>query len=199
VNCGTRLAPWASCWKSFWHRLLGLDSSQHSLRFHSLFNVRVIIRLKYETSSYLVIYYNIFQFFLQKRYSEADFFMKVAWKIALYNLVFHQLPLIQHCNIFYKKNAFQSTKNFRRIQWQNMLRMASECISYNLEFQNFLQEDPCIPHLPESGKPPSRALPHLHLQHSVRASGTQVSPYFINWDSYNVLQFFSRTLLGIFR
>ena len=29
--------------------------------------------------------------------------MKVAWKIALYNLVFHQLPLIQHCSIFYKK------------------------------------------------------------------------------------------------
>ena len=49
--------------------------------------------------------------------------MKVAWKIALYNLVFHQLPLIQDCSIFYKKNAFQSTKKFRRIQWQNMLRM----------------------------------------------------------------------------
>ena len=92
--------------------------------------MRVIIRLKL----FIVIYYNIFQFFLQKRYSEADFVMKVAWKIALYNLVFHQLPLIQHCSIFYKKNAFQSTKNFRRIQWQNMLRMASECISYNLEF-----------------------------------------------------------------
>ena len=71
----------------------------------------------------IVIYYNIFQFFLQKRYSEADFVMKVSWKIALYNLVFHQLPLIQHCSIFYKKNVFQSTKNFRRIQWQNMLRM----------------------------------------------------------------------------
>jgi hypothetical protein len=25
---------------------------------------------------------------MQKRYSEADFVMKVAWKIALYNLVF---------------------------------------------------------------------------------------------------------------
>ena len=49
--------------------------------------------------------------------------MKVAWKIALYNLVFHELPLIQHCCIFYKKNPFQSTKYFRRIQWQNMLRM----------------------------------------------------------------------------
>jgi hypothetical protein len=67
--------------------------------------------------------------------------MKVAWKIALYNLVFHQLPMIQHCSIFYKKNAFQSTKNFRRFQWQNMLRMASECMSYNLEFQNFLEEE----------------------------------------------------------
>jgi hypothetical protein len=29
------------------------DLSQHSLRFHSLFNVRVIFRLKYEISSYL--------------------------------------------------------------------------------------------------------------------------------------------------
>ena len=45
--------------------------------------------------------------------------MKVSWKIALYNLVFHQLPLIQHCSVFYKKNA----KHFRRIQRQNMLRM----------------------------------------------------------------------------
>jgi hypothetical protein len=80
--------------------------------------------------------------------------MKVAWKIALYNLVFYQLPLIQHCSIFYKKNTFQSTKNFRRIQWQNMLGMASECISYNLEFQNFPGEDPCTPHLPERGEPP---------------------------------------------
>ena len=69
--------------------------------------------------------------------------MKVAWKIALYNLVFHQL--IQHCSIFYKKNAFQSTKNFRRFQWQNMLRMSSECMSYNLEFQNFLEEERSTP------------------------------------------------------
>ena len=60
---------------------------------------------------------------------------------------------------FTKKNAFQSTKNFRRIQWQNMLRM----------------------HLLQSRNPP---LGLLHLQHSVRASGTQLSPYFINWDSY---------------
>jgi hypothetical protein len=28
----------------------------------------------------------------------------------------------------------RNVDNFRRIQWQNMLRMASECISYNLEF-----------------------------------------------------------------
>ena len=59
----------------------------------------------------IVIYYNNFQFVLQKRYSEADFVMTVSWKIALYNIVFHQLPLIQHCSIFYKKNTFQSTKN----------------------------------------------------------------------------------------
>jgi hypothetical protein len=103
----------------------------------------------------LVIYSYILQFFLQKRYSEADFVMKVAWKISLYNLVFHQVPLIQHCGIFYKKNAFQSTKTFRRIQWQNMLRMASECISYNLEFQNFPYPQPTR----EGGKKPLRLSP----------------------------------------
>ena len=32
----------------------------------------------------------------------------------------------------------------------------------------------------DEGKPPSRALPHLHLRHSFRASGTQLSPYYIN-------------------
>jgi hypothetical protein len=46
---------------------------------------------------------------------------------------------------FTKKNAFQSTKNFRRIQWQNMLRMASECISCNLEFQKPLWLSPLEP------------------------------------------------------
>ena len=61
-----------------------------------------------------------------------------------------------------------------------MLRIASECISYNLEFQNFQEEDPRTPHLPERGEPSSRALPHLCLRRSVRASGTQLSPYFIN-------------------
>ena len=86
--------------------------------------------------------------------------MKVAWKIALYNLVFHQLPLI-HCSIFYKKNAFQSTKIFRRIQWQNMLRMTSECISCNLEFLNFPGEDSCIPCLPERVKTPLSGSPSL--------------------------------------
>ena len=116
---------------------------------------------------FIVIYYNIFQFFLQKRYSGADFVMKVAWKIALYNLVFHQLLLIKHCSIFYKKNAFQSTKHFRRIQWQNMLKMASKCISYNLEFQIFPGEDPRTP-------------PPLGLRRSVRAPGTQLSTYFVN-------------------
>ena len=30
------------------------------------------------------------------------------------------------------------------------------------------------------GEPPSRALPHLRLRRSVRASGTQLSPYYIN-------------------
>ena len=60
----------------------------------------------------LVIYNNIFQFFLQKRFSEADFVMKVALKIALYNHVFHQLPLIQHCSIFYKKKSLSEYQNF---------------------------------------------------------------------------------------
>jgi hypothetical protein len=92
--------------------------------------------------------------------------MKVAWKIPLYNLVFHQLLLIQYCSIFSKKNAFQSTNNFRKIQGGG----------------------PAYPHLQErgfrEGKSPSRPLIHLILRHSVRAFGTQLSPYFINWDSY---------------
>ena len=62
---------------------------------------------------YIYIYYNIFQFFLQKRYSEADFVMKVAWKIAkMYDVVFHQLPLIQHCSIFYKKKCLSEYQKF---------------------------------------------------------------------------------------
>ena len=91
--------------------------------------------------------------------------MKVAWKIAL--------------NILPKK-CLSEYQKIRRIQWQNMLRIASKCISYNLEFQNFQGEDPRTLHLPERGKPPSRALPHLRLWRSVRASGTQLSPYYIN-------------------
>ena len=102
-----------------------------------------------------LVIYNIFQFFLQKRYSEADFVMKVAWKIALYNLVFHQLPLIQHCSIFYKKNPFQSTKHFRRIQWQNMLRMHL----LQSRISKFPGDDPCTCLPEKGGKPPSRALP----------------------------------------
>ena len=102
--------------------------------------------------------------------------MKVAWKIALYNFVFHQLPLIQHCSIFYKKIPFRVPKILGELNG----KMCSECISYNLEFQNFLGEDARTPHLPERGEPPSRALPHLRLCRSVRASGTQLSPYYIN-------------------
>jgi hypothetical protein len=59
--------------------------------------------------------------------------MKVAWKIALYNLAFHQLPLIQHCSIFYKKMSFRVPKFFGEFNG----KICSECISYNLEFQNF--------------------------------------------------------------
>jgi hypothetical protein len=47
-----------------------------------------------------------------KQFSEADFVMKVAWKIALYNLVFHQLPLIQHCSIFYPKKCLSEYQKF---------------------------------------------------------------------------------------
>ena len=137
-------------------------------------------------------YYNIFQFFLQKRYSEADFVMKVAWKIALYNLVFHQLSLIQYCSIFYKKNAFQSTKNFRRIQWQNMFRMASECISYNLEFQNFPGEDPHIPRLTKRGKTPLSASPPLAP--AVLGSCLRHSTLSLLYKLRLLLQLFLRTL-----
>jgi hypothetical protein len=86
--------------------------------------VRAIIKLKL----FIGIYYTIFQFFLQKRYSEADFVMKVAWKIALYNLVFHQLPLIQHCSIFYKKMPFRVPTILGEFNG----KICSECISYNL-------------------------------------------------------------------
>jgi hypothetical protein len=99
----------------------------------------------------LVIYSYILQHF------------SIAWKIALYNLVFHQLPLIQHCSIFYKKMSFRVPKILGEFKLQNMFRMASECISYNLEFQNFSGEDP----------PPTReGKPPLGL------SGTRLSPYF---------------------
>ena len=60
--------------------------------------------------------------------------MKVAWKIALYNLVFHQLPLIQHCSIFYKKMLFRVP----HILGEFNGKICSECISYNLEFLNIL-------------------------------------------------------------
>jgi hypothetical protein len=42
----------------------------------------------------------------------------------------------------------------------------------------------CICVYQRGGKHPSRALPHLHLRSLVCASGTQLSPYFLNWDSY---------------
>ena len=37
-------------------------------------------------------------------------------------------------------------------------KICSECISYNLEFQNFLGENPCTPHLPERGENPPLGL-----------------------------------------
>ena len=114
--------------------------------------------------------------------------MKVAWNIALYNVVFHQLPLIQHCSISYKKNAFQSTKHFRRIQWQNMLRMASECISYNLEFQNFQGED----FLPERGKTPLSGSPPLAPAELGLCLGHSTLP--LLYKLRLLLQFFLRTL-----
>jgi hypothetical protein len=42
-----------------------------------------------------------------------------------------------------------------------MLRMVSECISYNLEFQNFLGDYPRTPHLPETGETPLSGSPSL--------------------------------------
>ena len=62
---------------------------------------------------------------------------------------------------FTKKMPFRVPKFFRRIQWQNMLRMASECISYNLEFQNFPGGHPCTPRLPERGQTPVSGSPPL--------------------------------------
>ena len=79
---------------------------------------------------------------LQKRYSESDFVMKVAWKIALYDLVFHQLPLIQHCSIFYQKMIFRVPNILGEFNG----KICSECISCNLEFQNFPGDDPPPPH-----------------------------------------------------
>ena len=74
--------------------------------------------------SYILQHFSILLAFLQKRYSEADFVMKASWKIALYNVVFHQLPLIQHCSIFYKKKMpFRVPKFLGEFKWQNMLRM----------------------------------------------------------------------------
>ena len=103
----------------------------------------------------------------------ADFVMKVSWKIALYNVVFHQLPLIQHCSIFYKKKMpFRVPKFLGEFNG----KICSECIFYNLEFQNFPGDYPRTPRLPESGEPPSRALSQLRMRRSVRASGTQLSP-----------------------
>ena len=100
--------------------------------------------------------------------------MNVAWKIALYNLVFHQLPLIQHCSIFYtKKNAFQ---NLRRIQWQNMLRM------------HLLQSR--ISETPLSGSPPPPPLAPVVLDSCHRHSTIPLLS-----KLRLLLQFFLRTLI----
>jgi hypothetical protein len=91
--------------------------------------------------------------------------MNVAWKIALYNLVYHQLPLIQHCSIFYKKKCLSEYQIFLG---EFNGKICSECISCNLEFQ----------------KPPLGLSPPLRLWCSIRTIITQLSPYFLNWDSY---------------
>ena len=96
--------------------------------------------------SYILIY-NIFQFFLQKRYSEADFVMKVAWKIALYNLVFHQLPLIQHCSIFQKKKCLSEYQKFNGKICSEWPQNASPTIQ---NFKIFWGRT-CTPRLPERG------------------------------------------------
>jgi hypothetical protein len=69
---------------------------------------------------------------------------KLPGKLLCITLFFTSCHWYNIVVYFTKKNAFQSTKNFRRIQWQNMLRMASECISYNLEFPKFLGEYPTL-------------------------------------------------------
>ena len=76
------------------------------------------------------------------------------------------------------------TKKMPNILGEFKGKICSECISHNLEFQNYPVENPRTPHLPERGVTPSQAFPHLGLRCSVRASGTPPSPYFINWDSY---------------
>ena len=100
--------------------------------------------------------------------------MNVAWKIALYNLVYHQLPLIQHCSIFYKKNAFQSTKILGEFNG----KICSECISYNLEFHNFPGDNPCT--LPSPPPPPTRGEnPPLRLSPTC-ACGARFMPPALN-------------------
>ena len=80
---------------------------------------------------------------------------KLPGKLLCITLFFTSCHWYNIVVYFTKKMPFRVPKILRRIQWQNKLRMASECISYNLEFQ---------------------ALPHLHLRCSVRASGALNSP-----------------------
>ena len=114
----------------------------------------------------LVIYYNFFNSSCRRDILRLILSWKLPGKLLCDNLVFHQLPLIQHCSIFYKKHAFQSTKNFR-IQWQNMLLRS--------RISKFF-----VPPAYQRGGAPSRNLLHLCLRRSVRASDFK----FINWDSY---------------
>ena len=86
----------------------------------------------------------------------------MSWKlpgkllcITLFFTSFHWYNIVVY---FTKKNAFQSTKNFRRIQWQNMLRM--HLLQSRISKFSLSDSSPtCV-------------------------CGTQLSPYFINWDSY---------------
>ena len=85
----------------------------------------------------------------------------MSWKfpgkllcITLFFTSYHWYNIVVY---FTKKNAFQSTKIFRRIQWQNMLRMHL----LQSRISKFSGGEPLYPPpTREGGKPPSRTLPH---------------------------------------
>jgi hypothetical protein len=63
-------------------------------------------------------------------------------------------------------------------------KICSECISYNLEFQNFQRENPRTPRLPERGETPLSCSSSLAPAALGSCLCHSILPYFINWDSY---------------